>query len=371
MLSINCIPSLMRLHFLPILAISLATAHADKFGSGSNEFTMNFVTIGNAGNAADDGFRGSVGYTYRMGVNEVSEAMIESYNALSGGPAITKNTRRTDAPATSVSWNEAARFVNWLNTSRGYAAAYKFTTSGANDNIALWTSGDTGYNAANRFRNSNAHYFLPSEDEWYKAAYFDPRANSGAGGYWNYATGSDTAPTAVGNGTTSGSAVYGQLSSTGPADITNAGGLSPYGTMAQNGNVSEWGESGFTAPNDSASESRLIRGGGWASSSIPSSNLTATNGGPMNELSGVGFRVAAVPVPVPLEANVQFTGPKSGLITIQSEVGFTYSLRRSVDLLTDSEISSQNGDGKELVFPFDDSESNDSRGFFWIRRTED
>ena len=116
----------------------------------------------------------------------------------------------TNRPATGVSWNEAARFVNWLNTSQGYSAAYKFTTGGANDNIALWTSAMRATTPANPFRNSNAHYFLPSEDEWYKAAYYDPNANGGLGGYWDYATGSDTAPTAVASGTTSGTAVYGQ-----------------------------------------------------------------------------------------------------------------------------------------------------------------
>jgi formylglycine-generating enzyme len=47
----------------------------------------------------------------------------------------------------------------------------------------------------------------------------------------------------------------------------SAGGLSPYGTMAQNGNVWEWAESGFTAPNDSAAESRVLRGGYWNFSS--------------------------------------------------------------------------------------------------------
>ncbi len=53
--------------------------HADSFGSGA--FTMDFVTIGNAGNAADDTTYGSVGYSYRIGVNEVSERMIDAYNA--------------------------------------------------------------------------------------------------------------------------------------------------------------------------------------------------------------------------------------------------------------------------------------------------
>jgi formylglycine-generating enzyme required for sulfatase activity len=261
----------MKLRLLPILFFLAAPAFADTFGSGANQFDIDFRTIGNAGNAADTspaGY-GAVGYTYRIGTYEVSRDMITKYNALGGGPTLTMSDMTpyggngADKPATGVSWNEAARFVNWLNTSKGYSAAYKFTTSGFNDNIALWTISDAGYNAANPFRNSNAYYFLPSEDEWYKAAYYDPNANGGLGSYWNYATGSDSAPTAVAGGTTSGTAVYAQATATGPANITNAGGLSPYGTMAQNGNVWEWGESGFTPPNDSACESRLFRGGYW------------------------------------------------------------------------------------------------------------
>ena len=143
----------------------------------------------------------------------------------------------------------------------GYSAAYNFTTGGAGDNIALWVAGDSGYNPSNPFRNARAHYFLPSDDEWYKAAYYDPNANGGLGSYWDYATGSDTAPIAVAGGTTGGTVVYGQTVVRGPADITNAGGLSPYGTMAQNGNVSERLESGYTPPNDLASEGRVLRGG--------------------------------------------------------------------------------------------------------------
>lgn len=286
----------MKSHLLPILLLPLATAHgAATFGSGVNTFTMDFVTIGNAGNDADDTTYGKVDYTYRMGVNEVSERMIDGYNALSGGPTITKDTRGLDLPATSVSWNEAARFVNWLNTSNGYSVAYNFTTGGFNDNIALWTSLDAGYDPANPFRNANAHYFLPSENEWYKAAYYDPNANAGVGGYWNYATGSDSAPAAVATGTTSGTAVYnGQP---GPADITNAGGLSAYGTMAQNGNVWEWGESGFTAPNDSAGESRVFRGGNWGDPSDALASSFRNIFTLTTEDDSVGFRVAAVPEP--------------------------------------------------------------------------
>lgn len=291
----------MKFHHLPMLFLFASPAFADTFGSGANQFDIDFVTIGNAENDADDTTYGKVDYTYRMGTYEVSRDMITKYNALGGGPTLTMSDMTSyggngaEKPATGVSWNEAARFVNWLNTSKGFSEAYKFTTGGFNDDIALWTISDSGYNAANPFRNANALYFLPSEDEWYKAAYYDPNANGGLGGYWNYATGSDSAPTAVAGGTTSGTAVYnGQP---GPAIISNAGGLSPYGTMAQNGNVWEWGESGFTPPNDSAGESRIRLGGSWisGSSSLASSARNSVN--PTGEVDNVGFRVAAVPEP--------------------------------------------------------------------------
>ncbi len=292
-----------KVKFTAVSILLLASpAFADTFGSGGNQFDIDFVTIGNAGNV-NDGLTGNtayggVSYTYRMGVYEVSRDMITKYNTIGVGPAITLNDMTSlggngaARPATGVSWNEAARFVNYLNTSSGHSAAYQFDTGGANDNIALWEVGDSGYNAANPFRNSNAHYFLPSEDEWYKAAYYDPNKSGGAG-YWDFATGSDTAPTAVASGT-SGAVYNGQP---GPADITNAGGLSAYGTMAQNGNVWEWGESGSTAPNDTAGESRVIRGGGWdsASSALASSGRVILS--PSTESIVVGFRVAAVPEP--------------------------------------------------------------------------
>lgn len=297
---------------LPCLMLLPASALADDFITG---FSMDFVEIGDAGNAADNTGYGSVGYDYRMSKYEVSEAMIGAYNANSGGPLITLDSRGANRPATAVSWDEAARFVNWLNTSSGYSAAYNFTTGGGNDNITLWSVGDAGYDPANPFRNSNAYYFLPSEDEWYKAAYYDPNANGGTGGYWDYATGSDTAPTAVTGGTSG--AVYGQSLATGPALVTDAGGLSPYGTMAQTGNVWEWGESGSTAPNDSAGESRVFRGGAWFgnSSSLQSSFRLSLN--PTDGLNSIGFRVASVPE------------PSGALLTVLGAMGLMLKKRRS------------------------------------------
>jgi formylglycine-generating enzyme required for sulfatase activity len=269
-------------------------SRADVFGSGANSFEIEFVTIGNPGNAPDTtgspNPAGSVPYPYRIGRYEVSEEMIAKANAL-GALGITKDARGPDKPATNISWFEAARFVNWLNTRTGSAPAYKFDASG---NFQLWNEMDAGYNPANRFRNSRAAYFLPSADEWYKAAFFDP-VN---GVYWDYPTGSNSPPIAVASGTAPGTAIVMQGIAAGPADIMTAGGLSPYGTMAQGGNAWEWEETELDLLNDNPIARRGGRGGGW--DAFPSS-LSATirsDGSPLQPPIGAGFRVASI-IPEP------------------------------------------------------------------------
>jgi len=253
---------------------------ADTFGTGGNTFTMDFVTIGNPGNAPDTtgapNPAGSVGYVFQIGTYEVSRDMITKANnagslGLSLADMATSGSNGANRPATGVSWNEAARFVNWLNESSGFSAAYKFSTQPTkngyvpNESLTLWQAGDAGYNAANPYRNSNAHYFLPSTDEWYKAAYY----NSGNNTYFDVPTGSSGVPgglwQGVAGGTTPGTAVYNQPYLQGPADVENAGGLSPYGTMGQGGNVFEWNETDLSGINDDAESARVIRGGAWGS----------------------------------------------------------------------------------------------------------
>ena len=280
------------------------------FGAG---FSIDFVRIGNAGNAADTSGNpnpaGSVSYTYNIGKYEISRDMINKANAL-GGLNITmadfsistptipyRGGNGADRPAPGISWYDAARFVNYLNTSSDRSAAYKFDVNGS---FQLWSSSDDGYNANNKFRNSKALYFLPSVDEWYKAAYFDPAKNSGLGGYWLFATQSNSAPSYSSGGTSPNSAIYGDQTS--PADITNAGGLSAYGTMAQGGNLWEWLETANDLSNNDASELRAIRGGGFdnintdsyqeSNSASASSGSQPTDGNMKN-----GFRIAMVPEP--------------------------------------------------------------------------
>jgi formylglycine-generating enzyme len=288
---------------VPGLHALVSAAVADVFGSGSNEFEMEFVTIGKPGNPADTAGQpnpaGSVDYFYRIAKYEVSEQMIDTANTL-GGLGITKDTRGPNKPATSVDWFEAAKFVNWLNTSTGRTPAYKFVDIvGRNGQVigtefALWEPSDAGYDPDNLFRNRFARYFLPSVDEWYKSAYYDPVA----GVYWNYATGSNSPPTAVASGTDPGTAVLMQDATAGPADITHAGGLNPYGTMAQAGNVSEWEETEIDLLNNNAFAFRGIRGAAW--SAFASSSSSSNRFGNLPQISGAagGVRVASI-IPEP------------------------------------------------------------------------
>lgn len=299
-----------RLFVLLLAALFCAThvdrVTADTFGSGTNTFDIEFVTIGNPGNPADTSGNpnpaGSVAYRYRMGKFEISRSMVEKANA-EGSLGITLagplfvGLAGPDKPATLVTWFETARFVNWLNTSSGGTPAYKFDGDG---NFQNWDPGDAGYNPANLYRNSLARYFLPSADEWYKAAYYDPSL----GVYWNYPTGINTAPTPIYSGTAAGTAVYsGQQASgdypTGPADVMLAGGLSPYGTMGQGGNVWEWEETDADGLNGIGSLYRVDRGGSWLSSAQILSAPVRFIENATDEFYSTGFRVASIVVPEP------------------------------------------------------------------------
>lgn len=308
------------LAFVSLIQFCIPAAYSDTFGSDANSFDIEFVTIGNPGNPADTTGNpnpaGSVPHSYRIGKFEISRGMVTKANN-AGGLEITlaDNSRNTgngeNRAATGVSWNEAARFVNWLNTSTGSPPAYKFAVQpgqigyDANDNIELWTISDAGYNPNNLYRNSLARYFLPSVDEWYKSAYYDPNANGGAGGYWNYPTGSDSAPTPVTSGTAAGTAVATgftpglvYVSPRGPADIMQAGGLSPYGTMGQGGNVLEWEETDFDLVNGPTLSSST-RGMGRAKWNWPNSWMRSALRSIDSPDIGFdhGFRVASTPEP--------------------------------------------------------------------------
>ena len=286
-----------RLRFCCVLAAWLlfgGASFADTFGSGANSFQIDFVTIGNPGNPPDTNANlfGAVPYAYRIGKYEISEQMIDKANSL-GGLGITKDTRGPDYPAASISWFEAARFVNWLNTSTGSVPAYKFD---ANGNFQLWSPIDPGYNSKNLYRNHSATYFLPSINEWHKAAYYDPVS----GVYYQYPTGSNSVPDGIDfSGDPNFDAVFRDGGSNGgPNVVTNVGLPSPYGSFGQGGNAEEWLETADDFVNSGPGQSRILRGGNWigGSGGLLSSNLIAVS--PNFEGDAFGFRVAST-VPEP------------------------------------------------------------------------
>jgi len=72
------------------------------------------------------------------------------------------------------------------------------TSSSSTETGAYTLNGGTSGNAP--AVNVGAAVYIPTENQWYKAAYY--KGGSTNAGYWDYATQSDSAPTAVTSGTT-------------------------------------------------------------------------------------------------------------------------------------------------------------------------
>jgi formylglycine-generating enzyme required for sulfatase activity len=281
-----------------------SSARADSFGTGVNEFALDFVPISGATNPTS-GY-GIVNHDYRMGTYEITNdqwnKFVAAYGPVTGsqgGYHASSIFAGLSQPTDDVSWFEAAQFVNWLNTSTNHQAAYNFTgTQGTGDyTFAPWIATDPGYDASNPFRNTNAFYFLPTEDEWVKAA------------YWN-GTALQTYATKAGESLTQGDGIsgtgwnfYTTHYATMPFGPWNVGRGSQdlNGTYDMMGNASELMESPYTSGDYGAGSSRGLRGGDWSlkgSTGLDSSDRHRTD--PTNEGVSIGFRVASVPEPASL-----------------------------------------------------------------------
>ena len=258
-------------------------------------FSMEFVTIP----GSDVGYQClpngycfiPVEREYRIGMYEVSAQQWRIFEAAVGVPITGSPSSAYQNPtpfsgffpASRVSWLEAAQFVNWLNTSQGYQPAYNFTgTQGTEDyTFALWGPEEAAN--MNPFRHKNAHYFLPTEDEWVQAAYFNFELQE----LQQYATWHGDEPMQGESNFASG----------GPRPVY-AGAVELNGTFNMMGNVWEWLESPMYG--DYMYIRRAVRGGAyhtgvaWLSLEASSSYLHDT------ELPTLGFRVASVPEPTAL-----------------------------------------------------------------------
>ena len=244
--------------FLVVIFIGAAAADTVEFGTGDDRFTLEFVTIGAPGNPPDTDNRladplGAVDYEYQISKFETPcEAMSVALRAgglpllpsdFNGGVWCTPGENPLIGSEIRV-----IHFVNWLNTSAGFEPPYLLNTSQNRKGVFLpWPEDSPAYNPQYPIRNAGARYFISSADEWYKAAYYDPIGEV----YYDYATGSDELPVSVISGTDPGTAI---ICASGPGncaagnvpntmvDVRAAGGLSPFGTMGQTGNGSEYEE---------------------------------------------------------------------------------------------------------------------------------
>lgn len=295
------------------------------------------VPVGNVGNAPDsynpygDGNFGSVGYAYNIGKYDVTAgqyaaflnavAKTDTYGLYSanmgagnpawgcgiarsgspGGYAYT-TTKNADFPVNYVSFWDAARFTNWLQngqpTNVGQVAGT--TETGAYD---LTVPGAISSNAATR--TTGATWAVASEDEWYKAAYYDPNKNgTGNPGYWLYPTKSDSDPSNVLSATGTNNANYYDYYGTGNGGFTDpvnyltpvgafSSSPSAYGTYDEGGDVFQWNDTSIIG------SCRGVRGGSFGNVHYLQSGYRDVDD-PAFEHSGIGFRVVALPEPASL-----------------------------------------------------------------------
>ncbi len=247
-----------------------------------------FVTIGNAGNADDTTGYGGVSYEYKISSTEVSIAEFQAYRtatSTTGNEDYWNDGTRTvgtGAPASYVSLYEAMKYCNYLTTGN-INSGYYSTSDGGATYQANASAHDT-YAAANGIT-----YFVPTEDEWYKAAYYT------GSGYSDYANGDDvgTDPT---HGTSSGWNYYNGTYVVGSPNYVWAsgyGGQEQNGTTDMMGNVWEWME-------DPAG---VLRGGSCNASESLLRSSYRDGTGPSNEGIYVGFRPVEV-VPEPATAGM-------------------------------------------------------------------
>ncbi len=256
---------------------------------------IDFVAIGDAGNAGDTrgaaspSGAGSVAYGYSIGKYEITNGQWDTFVSAAGAPTgnpsnaydTSASWTGTDVPTNEVSWYEAAQFCNYLTTGDKSQGAYQW--SGNNTN-----PGDfTGIDRDSAISTYGMVYVIPTEDEWYKAAYYT------GSGYSTYANGTDTAPVAgVDTNYDSASA---------PWEVGN-GTIEQNDTFDMMGNVFEWNETLIHIDDLPIGSYRGMRGGSYLNpyyygDLLSSTRYTSTPG---NENYDVGFRVASVPEPCSL-----------------------------------------------------------------------
>ncbi len=335
------------------LAAAAVTAQADTVN-------MTMVTVGDPGNVADtnqhsggDNPTGEVDYIYQIGKYDVTNNQYATFlNAVatSGDPyGLWNSSMQSDAnggidctgsgpytyavkvgqgnqPVVDVSFYDAVRFVNWLSNGQPTApegngttetGTYLITNGGNNSGtVAIPSAAQRAVWAAS---NTGVQWLLPSENEWYKAAYYVGGGTNA--GYWTYPTCSNTAPisqappggtnSANFDGVGTGFAFTGSSTYSATFDyLTDVGAysdtVSPYGAYDMGGDVWQWNEADINGDGST----RGIRGGSFDNDAVRLASTYDTDiGYAADEFDDTGFRVASVgTVPEPASIALLLAG---------------------------------------------------------------
>jgi formylglycine-generating enzyme len=316
-----------------IKAIGVWTVLGACLGMVAADVVIDTVPVGDVGNAGEwsgagyggygpDAICGGVGYEYKIGAFEItagqytqflnSVATTDTYNLYATGMAGSNGCKivrsgsagsytysvaadYANRPVNYVAWQDAARFANWMHNGQPTGAQ---DLSSTEDGSYLLDGATTNEVLLQVVRKPNATWVIPTENEWYKAAYYNPAT----GTYFKHATSSNTAPGKViatpdpGNNAAWNNPLGSPYLRTEVGEFENS--YSPYGTFDQAGNLWEFNETLF---NVAGLPFRGNRGGGY--SNIDAKYLASnwrSNINTTNEIWTQGFRLGMVPEPTAL-----------------------------------------------------------------------
>ncbi|QHI68917.1 SUMF1/EgtB/PvdO family nonheme iron enzyme [Tichowtungia aerotolerans] len=222
---------------------------------------LDFVPIGFSGNYLDTTGFGSVAYDYKIGKYELTYGQFNVVQAISGG-VLSGGQDRGTMPLIETSWENVAKFCNWLTSGDFYDGVYEFDAEGSfveTDRAAAIAEHGTVYAIA-------------SEHEWYKAAYYSGADNR----YSTYANGLDAQSVAGDNNHYDDGALW----------PIGQGMVEQNGTYDMGGNLAE-----FTETVGGSSETRIVRDAYYGWSTQPSKVARNINKTISYTSSAYGFRL--------------------------------------------------------------------------------
>jgi formylglycine-generating enzyme required for sulfatase activity len=235
--------------------------------------------------------RGRVDYEYQISRTEVTGTewfeFVQAYapyvqeDAVAGDQftsrsVITIGYREYLLPAVNanrpveIGWRFAARYMNWLHN--GKALTPDAFESGAYDTSTFGSVPGVGF-TDQQSRSPGARYWIPSADEWTKAAHFDPnRYGEGMPGYWLSSNSSDAVPFPPGLPQNGGLTSTGGLFAFPLPDIASYPGVqSPWGLLDCSGGFAEWTETvHYSNAGDPLPRYRFVQGSSWIDSYVDS-----------------------------------------------------------------------------------------------------